>query len=50
VSEVQRVAGRAERVVVVPMPDELLQPPEADAYELPPEQVEPKTVRGEYLE
>jgi hypothetical protein len=50
VGEVQRVAGRAERVVIVTMPDELLQPPEADAYELPPEQGEPKTVRGEYLE
>jgi hypothetical protein len=50
VSEVQRVAGRAERVVIVPMPDELLQLPKVDAYELPPEQGEPKTVRGEYLE
>jgi hypothetical protein len=50
VSEVQRVAGRAERVVVVPMPEELQQPPEAETYDLPPEGGEPKAVSCEYLE
>ena len=50
-SEVQRVAGRVERVVVVPMPAELLQDPQPEAYELPSEEVsEQRPARGEYLQ
>jgi hypothetical protein len=49
-SEVQRVAGRVERVVVVPMPTDLLEAPEPETYELPTPQSEPKPARDEYLQ
>lgn len=48
--EVQRVAGRVERVVVLAMPAELLETPEPQTYELPAPQSEPKAARGEYLQ
>jgi hypothetical protein len=46
-SGVQRVAGRVERVVVLPMPAELLDTPAPDVYDLPSDKPGAKAVRGE---
>ena len=49
VDVVQRVAGRVERVVMLPMPAELMETPMPEVYDLPGEEHAPKPVRGEYV-